>query len=62
MKKPKLLKFVDINKMLTTLKKFNKILQQAQIFFLDVNKLVTTVIGQNVKYINNLKDMSKFNL
>lgn len=60
--KPELLKNIDINKILPTLKKSNKVLlQSAQSSSLDVNKLVATVIGQNVEDINNLKDMSKFN-
>lgn len=56
--KPELLRNIDINKILPTLKKTKG--QQSARFTLDVNKLVATVIGQNVEDINNLSDMSKF--
>lgn len=59
LKKPDLLKNIDINKILPALKKSNNS-PNSQVSALDVNKVVATVIGQNVEDINNLKDMSKF--
>jgi len=58
-KKPELLKNIDINKILPALKKSNNI-PTTQKSALDINKVVATVIGQNVEDINNLKDMSEF--
>jgi len=58
-KKPELLRNIDINKILPSLKKSNKI-PTTQKSALDINKVVATVIGQNVEDINNLKDMSEF--
>jgi hypothetical protein len=59
LKKPELLRNIDINKILPALKKSTK-LPATQESALDVNKVVATVIGQNVEDINNLKDMSEF--
>ncbi|XP_026812205.1 E3 ubiquitin-protein ligase RNF216-like [Rhopalosiphum maidis] len=56
LKKPELLRNIDINKILPALKKSNK-LPATQESALDINKVVATVIGQNVEDINNLKDM-----
>ncbi|XP_022167896.1 ATP-dependent RNA helicase DEAH11, chloroplastic-like [Myzus persicae] len=56
LKKPDLLKNIDINKILPALKKSNNS-PNSQVSALDVNKVVATVIGQNVEDINNLKDM-----
>lgn len=58
-KKPELLRNIDINKILPALKKPNKI-PTTQKSALDINKIVATIIGQNVEDINNLKDMSEF--
>lgn len=58
-KKPDLLRNIDINKILPALKKSNNP-PNIQESALDVNQVVATVIGQNVEDINNLKDMSEF--
>lgn len=58
-KKPDLLRNIDLNKILPALKKSNNS-PNIQESALDINKVVATVIGQNVEDINNLKDMSKF--
>jgi len=58
-KKPDLLRNIDINKILPALKKSNDS-PNMQKSALDINKVVATVIGQNVEDINNLKDMSEF--
>ncbi|CAI6368556.1 unnamed protein product [Macrosiphum euphorbiae] len=55
-KKPELLRNIDINKILPALKKSNNS-PNIQESALDINKVVATVIGQNVEDINNLKDM-----
>lgn len=60
-KNPQLLKKIDINKMLPDIKETNGCT------FLDVsnaemNKLVALIIGQNEEDVQNLKDMSEFNL
>uniref|UniRef100_A0A2H8TSE3 E3 ubiquitin-protein ligase RNF216 n=2 Tax=Melanaphis sacchari TaxID=742174 RepID=A0A2H8TSE3_9HEMI len=56
MKKPELLRNIDINKILPALKKSNNF-PANQESALDINKVVATVIGQNVEDINNLKEM-----
>jgi len=58
-KKPDLLRTIDLNKILPALKKSNNP-SDVQKSALDINKVVATVIGQNVEDINNLKDMSEF--
>jgi len=59
-KKPELLRNIDINKILPALKKKSNNSPNIQESALDINKVVATVIGQNVEDINNLKDMSEF--
>lgn len=56
-KQPEMLRHIDIDKILPSLKK-NKIPPQ-YVSALDVNRVVATVTGQNIEDIINLKDMSK---
>jgi len=60
MKQPELLRKIDIEKILPTIRKSKNLTQIQHTSALDINNLLATIIGQNVEDIHNLKDISKF--